>query len=81
MAKCHDEGLVAKVTVCRCELPSITCKNKDFWSYFETEQYPIITVSDLDEIKHRGKDEFGIYQQNKASIHLISELNIIDENF
>ena len=78
MAKCHDEGLVAKVTVCRCELPSITCKNKDFWSYFETEQYPIITVSDLDEIKHRGKDDSG-YNKTKLPIHLISELNIIDE--
>ncbi len=77
MAKCHEEGLMAKTTVCRCELPSITSRNKEFWTYFSTEKYPIITVSDIDEIKHQGKDDCD-YNKTKLPIHLMSELDIID---
>lgn len=77
MAKCREEGLMAKTTVCRCELPSITSRNKDFWPYFSTAEYPIITVSDIDDVKHHGKDDYD-YNKTKLPIHLISELDIID---
>lgn len=79
MAKCHDQCLQADVKVCRCELPSITSRNKeDFWEYLSTNQYSIVTVSDLDEIKHHGKDDCD-YNRTKLPIHLIEELNIIDK--
>ena len=77
MAICQKKDLMAKVTVAHCELPSITSRNKDFWSYFSTEKHPIITVSGIDEIKHHGKDDCD-YNKTKLPIHLISELEIIE---
>ncbi len=76
MAKCQELSLMAKVTVCRCELPSITCRNKEFWDLFSSEEHPIRTISDIDEIKHHGKYDYD-YQKTKLPIHLIKELEII----
>ena len=77
MSKCQERSLMAKVTVCRCELPSITCRNKDFWELLSSEEHPIRTISDIDEIKHHGKYDYD-YEKTKLPIHLIKELEMID---
>lgn len=80
MAKCHDLGLMAKVTICRSELPSITSKNKEFWSVLSSEQYPIITFDKIDKIKHHGEEGYDYSRADrKLPLHLIRELELIGE--
>ena len=74
--KCKEYGLSAKVTICHCELPSLTRTNKDFWEAFD--QNSRIKVTELDEIKHKGKENYD-YQITKTPLHLIREMEIIDE--
>lgn len=79
MAKCHGLKLMAKVTVCRSELPSITSRNKDFWDVLSTEQHPIITFDKIDKIKHHGEEGYDYSRPDgKLPIHLIRELELID---
>ncbi len=78
MSVCNELGLMANVTVCSCELPSITSQNKEFLELFEDSQLPIVTIKDIDDIKHHGKDNFD-YQRTKLPIHLIKELAILRE--
>ena len=80
MARCHALELMAKITVCRCELPSITSRNKEFWDVLSTEQFPIITVDKIDKIKHHGEEGYDYSRKDrKLPIHLIRELELIDE--
>lgn len=79
MSKCYDLQLMAKVTVCRSELPSITSRNKEFWEVLSTEQYPIITFDKIDKIKHHGEEGYDYSRPDgKLPIHLIRELELID---
>lgn len=78
MSLCRKKGLMANVTVCRCELPSITSRNKEFIDSFSDVGLPVVSVKDLDDIKHHGKDNYD-YQQTKLPIHLVRELEIIEE--
>ncbi len=79
-AKCSELNLQVSVTVCRCELPSITSANKEFLDYFPQGDAPFALkkVSDLDDIKHHGKFNCT-YEKSKLPIHLIKELEIIDQ--
>lgn len=81
MEKCRQKGLLAYVTVCRCELPSITSCNKEFIEIFESAGATLIPdkngIKLLDEIKHHGQDDFD-YNLTTLPIHLIRELEIID---
>ena len=71
---------MAKVTVCRSELPSITSRNKEFWDVLSSEQYPIITFDKIDKIKHHGEEGYDYSRADrKLPIHLIRELELIDE--
>lgn len=80
MSRCHALQLMAKVTVCRCELPSITSRNKEFWDVLSTEQFPIITVDKIDKIKYHGEEGYDYSREDrKLPIHLIRELELIDE--
>ena len=80
MSRCQELHLMAKVTVCRCELPSITCRNKEFWDVLSTPQYPIITVDKIDKIKHHGAEGYDYSREDKKlPIHLIRELELIDQ--
>ena len=80
MSRCRDLQLMAKVTVCRCELPSITSRNKEFWDVLSTGQYPIITFDKIDKIKHHGEEGYDYSREDrKLPIHLIRELELIDE--
>ena len=76
LAQCKKLNLLAKITVCSCELPSITSKNKEFLDHFQGSDHPIVSIKELDEIKHHGKENYD-YQQTKLPIHLVRELDII----
>ena len=78
MSLCHDREMMAHVDVCRCELPSITSRNKEFIDAFSSSAYPIVSIKDIDEIKHHGKDDYD-YQQVKLPIYLSQELSIIED--
>ena len=78
LAKCKERGLLANVTVCRSNLPSITSCNKEFVKDFEQAGIRVHSIKELDEIKHHGTDEYD-YTHTKLPIHLIRELEIIEE--
>lgn len=78
VAKCNILKMITEVKICRCELPSITSKNKEFLALFENENIPIITIKEIDEIKHHGKNNYD-YQTSKLPLHLVRELEIFDD--
>ena len=73
-AKCEEYGLMSEVLVGRCELPSITEKNKEFLQYFADGDWR--KIDDLDEMKHHSQ----VYDYRKCTypIHLFEELEVID---
>lgn len=78
-SRCPELQLMARVSVCRSELPSITSRNKEFWKLFN-DCRPIITVDKIDKIKHHGEEGFDYSREDrKLPIHLIRELEIIDD--
>ncbi|WP_245157066.1 BREX-4 system phosphatase PglZ [Anaerovorax sp. IOR16] len=81
MEKCRQKELLAYVTVCRCELPSITSCNKEFIEVFENAGALLVPdrsgIKALDEIKHHGQDDYD-YRLTTLPIHIIRELEIID---
>ncbi len=80
MAICSQLNLLANVHVCRCELPSITSRNKDFWDVLSSERYPIITIDKIDKIKHHGEEGYDYRRvDRKLPIHLIRELELLVE--
>ena len=74
LAKCEQYGLIAEILVGVCQLPSITCENKDFIPFFAKG---FKTIDSLDKLKHHS--QIFDYQQCKEPIHLFRELEIIDE--
>ena len=78
MEKCRAKGLYAKVTVCRCSLPSITSCNKEFIEEFEDAGLKVVSIKKIDDIKHKGEDRYN-YEQTKLPIHLVKELEILDD--
>lgn len=75
ISRCEKYGLACKISIGRCELPSITSKNKEFLQYFPEDR--IYKISALDEIKHHSQ-EYD-YQKFQYPVHLFRELEIIDE--
>lgn len=80
MAQCREHNLMAYTTLCHCEIPSITCKNKDFVEVFENHGAVFAKdrngIKSLDEIKHHGEEDFD-YTNNELPTHLAKELQII----
>lgn len=74
LEKCEEYGLIAEILIGVCQLPSITCENKDFISFFGNN---FKKIDDLDELKHHS--QIFDYQQCKEPIHLFRELEIIDK--
>lgn len=72
-AKCEEYGLIVEMSIGRCELPSITEKNKEFIQYFGGKYRKI---DDLDELKHHS--QIYDYEKRKEPIHIFRELEIID---
>lgn len=78
IAKCKEKGLMANISICSANLPSITSKNKEFVTDFETRGILVNSIKELDEIKHHGTNDYD-YRQRKQPIYIIRELEIIDE--
>lgn len=76
--KCFEKGLDIKVKVARCELPSITSMNKDFVEEFSLAGCQVSNNKELDELKHDGQNSYN-YENTKLPIHLVKELQILDE--
>ena len=77
-AKCSEKELLALITPCTANLPSITSKNNEFIAEFEAQGILVTPDKKLDDIKHKGIRDSD-YQKTKLPIHLIEELKIIDE--
>lgn len=75
LAKCKEYDLVYELSIGRCELPSITTKNKEFLQYFA--ENACNKIDGLDELKHHS--EVFDYEKCKLPLHLFVELDIIDE--
>lgn len=73
-ARCEYYGLVPDIYIGRCELPSITSKNKEFIKYFPNG---VLDIKGLDELKHHS--QVIDYNFCKEPVHLFGELQIIDE--
>lgn len=78
LAKCKEKGLMANVTICTAKLPSITSTNREFVDEFENKGIHVKPKKQLDDIKHHGTDDCDD-RKRKHPIHLIKELEIIDE--
>ena len=78
LAKCADYNLMAEVSICRANLPTITSLNKEFVDEFKSEGLAVTEVRDIDDLKHNGMDNSD-YTKTKQPIHLIRELEIIDD--
>lgn len=76
ISKCKKLKLIVEnIAVCRCELPSITSRNKEFIELWDEKK--IVSIKDIDEIKHHGKYDYNYYSNSKLPLHLIKELEII----
>lgn len=75
---CKELSLMTKISICQSELPTITSKNKEFLEAFAGSEHPVISIKDVDEIKHHGKYNYD-YQQTKLPFHLSKELDTIRE--
>lgn len=73
LSSCKNMSMLADISICRCELPSITKINKEFIEAFN-DVAP--NIKRLDDIKHHGEESFD-YRQTKLPVHLIRELEII----
>lgn len=80
--KCKKYNLFTSITICRCELPSLTEFNKEFIKVFKKAGATLISgtkgIKQLDKLKHEGIDGAN-YETTKLPIHLISELEVIDK--
>lgn len=74
---CRELKLITNITVCASELPSITSLNKDFLDLFSDSKHPIVSIKDIDDIKHHGKYDYDFYRNSKLPIHLIKEMEVI----
>lgn len=76
--KCFSLDLSCDIKIARCNLPSITCMNKEFNQTFKDNGCYVRDVRALDSNKHDGIGKYN-YEQTKAPIHIIKELQIIDD--
>lgn len=70
---CYAKNLSFDVDLAYCELPSITCMNKEFVEDFANH----VDVKYLDNLKHEGNGNYN-YEQTKLPIHIIEEMNILN---
>lgn len=82
LSLCNAKQLMAEVTVCRCELPSITSRNKEFVEILERGGAVFAPdkngIKSLDDLKHHGAEEFD-YTNNAYPTYIARELEIIRE--
>ena len=76
--KCFENELMFHACIARCELPTITCLNKDFVSEFKKHGCMVYDYKRLDTLKHEGNSTYN-YENNKLPIHIVEELNILND--
>ena len=75
-AKAEEYGMQFECSIGHCNLPSITSKNKEFYSAFP--EGSILKEEGLDEIKHHGtKYDFRF---TREPLHIFDELAILDRD-
>lgn len=79
---CRKQKMMANVTVCHCELPSVTSLNKEFVAVFANGGADFVPdkngIKSLDDLKHHGKEEFD-FTLNTLPTYISRELEIIKE--
>ncbi len=73
-AKAEEYGLHFQCEIGHCNLPSITCKNKEFYNAFPADS--ILKEDGLDDLKHHGI-KYN-YQKTPEPLHIFEELHILD---
>lgn len=76
--KLYERKLTGRIQYGLCNLPSITCMNKEFLSDFQAANIPVYDVKKLDNIKHEGEMSYN-YESEKSPVHLFAELDILKE--
>ena len=80
MDQCQKRKLLAHVTLCHCELPSITSLNKEFVDVLMAGGAEFLPdkngVKSLDDLKHHGVEEFD-YTNNALPTYIPREFEII----
>lgn len=81
--QCQKNNLLAYVTLCHSEIPSITKENKEFIDVFVKDGATLANGNNgykkLDELKHHGEESFSDYTREKLPIHLAEELKLLSE--
>lgn len=75
-AKCEEYELQFDCQIARCDLPSITSVNRDFYGMFPEDS--IRKESGLDDVKHEGT--YFDYRATKEPLHIFDELAVLDRN-
>lgn len=75
-SKAEEYGMQFECFVGRCNLPSITSKNKEFYDAFP--EGSVLKEEGLDELKHHGTKYD--YQFTKEPLHIFDELAILDRD-
>lgn len=82
MAQCQKHNLMAFTILCHCEIPSITCKNKEFIEIFKNAGAVFAKdengIKSLDDLKHHGEEDYD-YNNNKLPTYISSELKILSD--
>jgi len=75
-ARAEEYGMQFECFIGHCNLPSITSKNKEFYSSFPDGQ--VLKEEGLDELKHHGTKYD--YQLTPEPLHIFDELAILDRD-
>lgn len=83
LAKCKENNLLANVTVCHSEIPSLTCYNKDFIEVFRNAgaefSHGESGYKKLDDLKHHGEEVFSDFCSESLPFYLVKELEMISQ--
>lgn len=72
-SKCEEYGMIFDCQIACCNLPSITCKNKEFYDVFPPDT--ILKEEGLDDLKHHGSKYD--YRTTTEPLHIFDELSIL----
>ncbi|MCD8298040.1 MAG: BREX-4 system phosphatase PglZ, partial [Prevotella sp.] len=76
--KCFENKLLFHAEIGRCDLPSITSFNNGFVDDFKQLGCMVYDKKELDKLKHEGLGSYN-YENTKIPIHIVEELNILNE--
>lgn len=75
-AKAEEYGMQFECFIGRCNLPSITSKNKEFYDAFPSDS--ILKEEGLDDVKHKGT-KYN-FQFTTEPLHIFTELALLDKD-